>query len=452
MFHRSGIPGSGTARRPMATVLRLVAGTAVLALASQATPAAAQDRALTADFPEVYRAGGVDAPEWALFSRPAPVGFDGSGNLHVLDAAGPHVVVIGPDGQPVTVVGRAGEGPGEFDLPSDLVVWRDGRFAVLDARRDALHIFGADGWFRRMVRWSARPSSPLSVFAQVGRVMRPDPRGNGIYAQGALDTMGDLIGAYDEFVGADPLPMEGVDERGIEHIDLGGDVVAAVPVLRGWRAPRRQPVDKFTADDLRTRAPLAEAVSAPMFLEPDFHWDILPDGTIAYSDSSAYLIWMATAEDGLVRDVIRRPISPEPVDDRIRSAMIDWEIERLRRSSEELNAAADDPEMLAAMSTWDESRRERVEGREFFGEVPVIRAIRATWDGALWVQRRGREPWDDEGPIDVFGRDRQYLGTFPAGATEMPYAFGPDGLVAFWELDELDVPTIVVKRLPAEAR
>ena len=34
----------------------------------------------------------------------------------------------------------------------------------------------------------------------------------------------------------------------------------------------------------------------------------------------------------------------------------------------------------------------------------------------------------------------------------MPLAFGPGGLVAFLELDELDVATIVVKRLPAEVR
>ena len=34
----------------------------------------------------------------------------------------------------------------------------------------------------------------------------------------------------------------------------------------------------------------------------------------------------------------------------------------------------------------------------------------------------------------------------------MPDAFGPDGLVAYWEFDELDVPTIVVKRVAAEVR
>ncbi len=452
MFRQSGIFRSGVVSGLLPALPPLAAGIAVLAFAAAAPPTYAQDRLLAADFPEIYRAGGFDAPDWALFSRPGPVGFDGSGNLYVLDAAAPQVVAIGPDGQAVMVVGRAGEGPGEFDLPSDLVVWRDGRFAVLDAGHNAMHMFGADGWFQRMVRWSAQPGSPLTVFAQVGRVMRPDPNGSGIYAQGAIDAMGDIIGAFDQLAGAGPAPRPGVDERGVERIDLSGELVVAERVLQGRRAPRRQPVDRVTAEDLRNNASLAQATSGPMFFDPEFYWDVLPDSAIAYSDSSAYVIWMASTTDGLVRDAIRRPIQPEAVDERMRSAMIEWEIGRLERNSEQMNAASDDPELRAAMSSWDESRRERVENREFFAEVPVIRSIRATWDGALWVQRRGEEPWDDQGPIDVFGRDRQYLGTFPAGATEMPLAFGPNGLVAFWEVDELDVPTIVVKRLPAGVR
>ena len=41
---------------------------------------------------------------------------------------------------------------------------------------------------------------------------------------------------------------------------------------------------------------------------------------------------------------------------------------------------------------------------------------------------------------------------FPAGATEIPAAFGPDGLVAFWETDEFDIPSVVVRRLPGGLR
>ena len=437
---------------PRPTASLLTGWVAVLAVAAAASsPAAAQDRPLAADFPEVYRVGGFDAPDWALFSRPGPLGFDRSGNLYVLDASAPQVVVIGADGQLAMTIGRAGEGPGEFDFVSDLVVWRDGRFAVFDSGRNGIHLFGADGEFERMVRWSAQQVSPLTLFAPVGRTMRPDPNGGSIYAQGALDAIGDIIGAFDALLGVEAKEKQGVDERGVERIDLSGDVVVAEPVLQGWRAPRAEPVDRVTKEDLMISASLAEAASAPMFFDPDLHWDILPDGTIAYSDSSGYVIKMARA-DGPVPDVLTRPLQPETVDQRIRSAMIDWAIRRLARTGEQMEEALDDPEMRAAMSDRNEARREQVQNQEFFAEIPIIRELRATWQGALWVQRRGEEPWDDRGPIDVFGPNRRYLATFVAGATEMPVAFGPDGLVAFWETDALDVPSIVVRRLPAGVR
>jgi hypothetical protein len=52
------------------------------------------------------------------------------------------------------------------------------------------------------------------------------------------------------------------------------------------------------------------------------------------------------------------------------------------------------------------------------------------------------------GPIDVLTPTGQYQGTFAVGATEIPSSFGPDGLAAFVELDDFDVPTVVVRRLP----
>ena len=184
------------------------------------------------------------------------------------------------------------------------------------------------------------------------------------------------------------------------------------------------------------------------FLEPYLHWDLLPDGTIAYSDSSAYAIKLARA-GGPVIDVLRRPIAPEAVTQPIRAAVIEEEIRKLERLYSAGDASAGRerprPEMF-------DVRRKEIENREFCEEVPVVRGVRATGDSGLWIQRRGEEPWDDSGPIDVFGADQEYVGTFAAGAPGMPAAFAPDGLVAFWELDELDVPTIVVKRLPVEVR
>ena len=45
----------------------------------------------------------------------------------------------------------------------------------------------------------------------------------------------------------------------------------------------------------------------------------------------------------------------------------------------------------------------------------------------------------------------QYVGSYATGEMEMPSSFGSDGLTAYLETDEFDVPTIVVRRLPPVA-
>ena len=47
--------------------------------------------------------------------------------------------------------------------------------------------------------------------------------------------------------------------------------------------------------------------------------------------------------------------------------------------------------------------------------------------------------------------DGRYLGSYRTGVTEIPDAFGPNGLAAFIETGELGVETVVVKRLPRRA-
>jgi hypothetical protein len=84
---------------------------------------------------------------------------------------------------------------------------------------------------------------------------------------------------------------------------------------------------------------------------------------------------------------------------------------------------------------------------QFYPELPVLMALETSWGGRIWAQRRGDGP-TEPGAIDVVTADGRYVGTFPAGATEMPSSFGPDGLVAFVESDDFDVPTVVVRRTP----
>ena len=429
----------------MRTALMLVGWVGLGATGSEAT---AQDRPLTARFEEVYRVGGLNAPTWAQFSdrwfgRALPMGFDAAGNLHVLDPDASQVVVIDSRGDLVRIVGRKGEGPGEFIRPIELGVWRDGRFVVMNVGHQAFQIFGPDGGLDDFVKTGREPIMTRFLATRV------DPREEAMIVQGPPPNPARWAIA-ESLTGAKP--EDRADDRGLERLNLRGDVMTVEPVLRAWRLPREE--DEWPGpEDLKNASPsdlarmASEIEGMRRFLDPELLWDILPDGTIAYCDSSAYAIKLARA-GGPVIDVLRRPVAPEPVTPRIRSAVIAEEIRIEREYVAEIASAGAE---MSIREMLDESRRQ-IENGKFFEEVPVVRGVRATWDGGLWIRRRGAEPWDNEGPIDVFEADREYVGTLAAGAPGMPATFGPDGLVVFWEFDELDVPTIVVKRLPEEVR
>ena len=397
---------------------------AALGIASQA---AAQDRPLGADFPEVYRVGGVSAPEWAQFTNPTRMGFDANGYLYLLDLGGTGIIVIDSGGNLAMTIGRKGEGPGEFQTPTDIVVWRDGRFGVVDVGHAAYQLFTPDGRLERFVKMSSATGEAGIAGARAS--VRADPAGGAVIAEGAgFGAM--LASVFMEELGGEQIPVVG-EEGKLERLDLRGDVAVADSIARA----RRIPPDQERA----------------LTFAPSVIWDVLPDGTIAYVDSTAYEINLL-APDGRTRGMLERALSPERVTAGIRSGVIEHELEEMEvELNEQRERMGDQFATLFTDETLDRLR-EMVETQEFYSEVPVLRSLRATWEGSFWVQRRGEEPWDDDGPIDVLAADGQYRGTLPAGEPGMPRAFGPDGLVAFVERDELDVPTIVVKRLPEEVR
>ena len=170
----------------------------------------------------------------------------------------------------------------------------------------------------------------------------------------------------------------------------------------------------------------------------------LPDGSVAFSDSSAYAIKIARPGAGVWR-ILKRPFQPIPVTNRV----IEAETERRIRNLEARGGVP--PMIINGVNVATESPRENVEGYinriGVFDEVSIVRGLRTGWDGEIWVRRHGEEPGDDAGPIDVLTMDGRYIGTYPAGEAALPAAFGPDGLVAFIERDEMDVRYVVVKRL-----
>jgi len=392
---------------------RLVAGAVALiaVLATPTGPLAAQevielpaeDMLLDADFEEVYRLGAVDGGGWDTFGDIEGLGFDASGNLYILDTRAVRISVVDPEGNPVRQFIGEGEGPGEFGSNSarglNFAVMRDGRVAVYDPGRAGFALFGADGEFERTVpmggdRWRQPMLSDIQALPGMERVLSTT--------------------RVTYFSPPDPGP--GSRFRYVLSYDLGGDEAVVDTAATAWKPP-----------------------SDRQAFSPRLMAGALPGGGVAYSDSSAYAIKFA-APGGRVTRIVTRPLWPRPVTARIRSREIKRRLESL-----ETGQPTGDPAMQAAMQAMIDAQRAGIESMEFYPEMPVVLALRTDWEGTIWVRRRGDEGAGGD-PIDLITADGRYLGTFAPGSTALPEAFGPDGLLAFVETDDLDVPYVVVKR------
>ena len=385
------------------------------ALAQEVVDLPDEDRLLLPDIEHVYSIGSASAAtEWQLFSTISSVGFDGAGNLHLMDRTGgltgrARIVVVDPAGGLAGEFGRSGEGPGEFRAPRQMIVWPDGTTLVEDIMHRGYHVFAAGGAFERMVRDEA------------GSDMRPERTGGRTVIGGSWDA----------------------STRAILRFDLSSAEVEALTLAEVWQ-PREQEVRAHEAQDIE------DMVRAVWGFEPELLFDALPSGGVAFSDSSAYAIKLTDRAGGVSR-ILRRPIRPRSVTEDIRQAERERRIERLR---DRPGSVAGNPgrEDIAFMNAILEGQMRAVENMLFFSEVPVVSAVRATWDGTLWIQRSAEPGAEVPGPIDVLAPDGRYVGTIAPEILLMPDAFGPGGLVAFIETDEFDVPVVAVRRLPPAIR
>ena len=343
-----------------------------------------------------------------MFGSVAGLGFDNAGNLYIPDTQAMRISVVDPEGNLVRQFIGEGEGPGEFgnDVAKVLrfAVMRDGRVAVYDPGHIGFALFGADGEFERRIpvggdyrrRWPILPD--IQAFPGMERVL--------------ATTRVNYLSTPDP----GPRPLF----RYVLSYDFSGDEAAVDTAATAWNRPSDRQV-----------------------FGPELMASALPGGGVAFSDSSAYAIKF-TAPGGRVTRIVTRPFRPRPVTDRIRSEERERRLEGLLEGRQPTTG---DETMDAAFQAMTEAQRAGIESMEFYHEMPVLLALRTGWEGTIWVLRRGEEGADGN-PIDLIASDGRYLGTLAPGPTSLPEAFGPDGLVAFVERDDLDVPYVVVKRLP----
>ena len=377
-------------------------------------------------FEEVFRVGVLEGETWEMFVQVSQVAFDSERNLFVFDGLGSRgvrVLVFDSTGTFLREFGRSGEGPGEFNYPVGFAVLRDGTTVVRDLGHRAYQLFDAYGQYLRMVHTSDALGGVAS-----SRAIHADPRGGAVFAGG----LGASIGLHGGDGGA---PAALPTSRPVTWMGLEGEVVETDTVVNGWLPPRGEPVKGIAESIMIGGGSLADAlaqVGFPARFEPPLLVGILPDGGIVHSDSSTYALKITPSGSREVARIIHRPFEPEPVTPAMER---DYEERRVtlvseRRASGSVSFAIERP---------------------FYHEIPVLHDLSTTWEGRIWVQRRGEHP-ERGGPIDVVTPDGDYVGTYSGEATAMPDAFGPDGLAAFIELDEFDVASVVVRRLPTEVR
>ena len=440
-------------RQVPATLLAAALAAASPLVSQEVVELPGRDRHLDAGFEEVFRVGALRGESWEMFGTVREVGFDAQGNLYVFDGMGSgifggeglRVLVFDPSGTFVREFGSSGEGPGEFSRPAGYTVMRDGTTIVSDVGHRAYQIFDESGNFVRMVRTSDAPGG-----SSIATGIMADPRGGAVIPGNR--------GISFSSVGSNTASTPPTS-RPVLRLGLGGDVIETDTVADGWLPPRGEPGEGLpgnikVGDRTVNLGSMLGGLVMPSIFEPTLLAGVLPDGGLVYSDSSAYALKVTPPDSREVTRIISRPFRPEPVTDAIKE---EYEEEQERRREEAgVSTSGGSVVMIRSSSSsgggsQPASMTFELPEPSYYPELPVLRALFTSWEGRIWVRRRGDEPQSD-GPIDVLTSEGDYLGTFPEDATEMPDAFGPDGLAAFIELDDFDVARVVVRRLPAAIR
>lgn len=380
---------------------------------------------------EVYTVGVMDGAAWEMFGSVMGVAFDEDGSLFILDNDAGHIVVVGPGGEFERTISNKGEGPGELNQPLGLAVLGDRRIAVNDMGR-GIKVFNRDGESLQEAGFTFETGMP-------GAEMHAMPDHSLLSAGLAGRSLIALMRGEEE---------EEPEGRPIGRFRLDG---TQEEFHLAWAGP---PVEDAETQTGNMRIIMSRMEAFPLPLS----FGVLRDGRVALADSVGYTVKILDAS-GQVTGTLERPISPVAVTDEIRDS------ERERRlaavaeggsgggggtvfmtrtisvsgSTGSGRPSGPDPEAMRRM------REDRIADMVFPEEVPVISRLAVDRSDRIWVERSALR--GEPGPTDILTADGQYFGTIAPDGVRIPAAFGPDGLLAYIEPDELGIQRVRVVRL-----
>ncbi len=393
------------------------------------------DIPLTATTQPLYTVGALVGEDWETFGNVRSVQFDGDGNLHIFDAGAHRIVVVDAEGNHLRTVGTQGEGPGEIGNAHAAVVLNDGQTVIYDfGNPAAFEIFDTEGEFARSVTADVNRGVP-------GERMHTLP-------DGRLVTMG---GPQIRMYAPGEAPDDSGEEEEEDHrrdIDVFSlDGSDRVVLYRAWNLPPTE-ADESIEGSSDEGGSLSMSFSRMREFNPRLLIGVLSDGRVAVVDSMAYEVKLV-AMDGTVDGTIERQIVPEPVTEAVKEATRAARLEGLGEMTDggirvqtivgDVNL--DIQEQMRAMM------ERQIESMVFTEEIPVIANLAVDPRDRLWIARMGPAGDETAGPTDIITASGQYIGTLPTDGPRIPAAFGPGGLMAYIDSDEMGVQTVRVIRL-----
>ncbi|MXW66881.1 MAG: hypothetical protein F4Z72_07790 [Gemmatimonadales bacterium] len=379
-------------------------------------------------------AGSMDGEDWEIFGSIADLVFNEAGDLFILDEQAGHIVVLDRDGTYLRTISRQGEGPGELTDPESISLLADGRLAVFDGGRSGIQFVTPEGAYAESAPFDPTQGAPTGV--------------------GAWLSDGSII-TNREFV------VSGTAESMSVSSSVGGTGDEPGRPIARYRPEGTRELLYTAWEPPPPTGDAAEAgggsfsfnLSPVRAFDPGLHFAALSDGRLAVVDSSGYRIKLI-GEDGIVGEILERPLSPIPVTSAVRDAERERRLAELEGSGDATTLSISGRPDIRMPDDFASQLREafqaRIERMTFAEVVPAIDALAVDFEDRLWVARTPLP--DEEGPIDIVTPDARYLGTIQPGGLRIPDAFGPDGLIAYVDTHDLGYPIVRVVQLAPDAQ
>lgn len=385
-------------RRTAAELSRVAALAILVARPSQASAQAVPAWRLS---PVAVIGGSAATRDEEVFDQVPTHGLVGTrdGHLFLLDPKDKRVLEFDSQGRYVRTIGRAGEGPGEFRSPYAIALGPDQTLWISELLRHE-HL-GRDGKPLRDVPLAAR------TFGQ----LRSGPRGRvqALSISPLQATTGSLIPAH-------------------AVLGLFNDQGAVRDTLWSGPMPRRVPVTVQVGKGTWS----ADAVE---LLGTTTYWDILPDGSLAVADTSAYLVRIVSPDGKVLRT-----IGPGTPGRSVTPAMRDAALAGLRTQIAARKAREQDQRFRNPEELW----QKLIATTPIGSTVQAVGGVRADAQGRIWVGVVGTPPALDR--LDVYDATGTLLARVP-NPRAMPAAIYGEGLLAFLERDDADAQQVRIERV-----